>query len=151
MPHNVEFHQGLHCLLRQKWSSGEKLQFCWEIKTCDPLNYTMDHSKFIASIQKDEFISSFKSYANYYIQHQSLNYMYDEIPNLVNFVLLSLTESYLQQIMQVSCKKHTCYGKFLWSLFLLLILNGKNQQPMWFVVLWTRVDRHLGQSKDVYL
>ena len=25
-------------------------EFCLEIKTCDPLNYTMDHSKFIASI-----------------------------------------------------------------------------------------------------
>ena len=24
------------------------MQFCLEIKTCDPLNYTMDHSKFIA-------------------------------------------------------------------------------------------------------
>ena len=37
----------------------EKLQFCLEIKACDPLNYTIDHSKFIASIQKEEFISSF--------------------------------------------------------------------------------------------
>ena len=36
----------------------------------------MDHSKFIASIQKEEFISSFKSSAYYYIQQQSLNYMY---------------------------------------------------------------------------
>ena len=36
----------------------------------------MDHSKLIASIQKEEFISSFKSSANYYIQQQSLNYMY---------------------------------------------------------------------------
>ena len=84
----------------------EKTAICLEIKTCDPLNYTMDHSKFIATIQKEEFISSFnmfKSSANYYIQQQSLNYMYDETPNLVNFVLLSLTELYLQQIMQVSC------------------------------------------------
>ena len=72
MPHNVTFHQGLHCLLRQ----GKKLQFCLKMKTCDPLNYTMDHSKFIASIQKEEFISSFKSSDNYYIQQQSLNYMY---------------------------------------------------------------------------
>ena len=24
MPHNVTFHQGLHCLLRQKLSSGKK-------------------------------------------------------------------------------------------------------------------------------
>ena len=36
----------------------------------------MDHSKYIASIQKEEFISSIKSAANYYIQQQSLNYMY---------------------------------------------------------------------------
>ena len=36
----------------------------------------MVHSKFIASIQKEEFICSFKSSANYYIQQQSLNYMY---------------------------------------------------------------------------
>ena len=34
----------------------------------------MDHSKFIALIQKEEFISSFKSSANYYIQQRSLNY-----------------------------------------------------------------------------
>ena len=61
----------------------------------------MDHSKFIASIQKEEFISSFKSSANYYIQQQSLN----ETTNLVNFVLMSLTELYFQQIMQVSCWK----------------------------------------------
>ena len=26
----------------------EKMQFCLEIKTSDPLNYEMDHSKFIA-------------------------------------------------------------------------------------------------------
>ena len=72
------------------------MQFYLEIINCDPLNYTMDHSKFIAPIQKEEFISSFKSSANY-IQKQ-----YDETPNLVN-VLLSLIEFYLQQIMQVSC------------------------------------------------
>ena len=76
MLHNVAFHQGLHCLLRQKLSSGKKHQFCLEIKTCDPLNYTMDHSKFIALIQKEDFIRSFKSSANYYTQQQSLNYMY---------------------------------------------------------------------------
>ena len=103
MPLNVPFYQGLHCLLRQKRSSGKKLQFCLEIKTCDPLNYTVDHSKFIASIQKEEFISSFKSSANYYIHQQILNDMYDETPNLVNFVLLSLTELYLHRIMQISC------------------------------------------------
>ena len=52
------------------------MQFCLEIKTCDPLNNTMDHSKFIASIQLEEFISSFRSSANYYIQQQCLNHMY---------------------------------------------------------------------------
>ena len=36
----------------------------------------MDHYKFIASIQKEEFISSLKSSANYYIHQQSLHYMY---------------------------------------------------------------------------
>ena len=82
-----------------------KLQFCLEIKTCDPLNYTMDHSKFIAPIQKEEFISTFKSPANLilYSTAKSELHVYDETPNLVNSVLLSLTELYLQQIMQVSC------------------------------------------------
>ena len=47
-----------------------------EILTCDTLNYTMDHSKFIASIQKEEFKSAFKGSADYYIQQQSLNNMY---------------------------------------------------------------------------
>ena len=106
MQHNVAIHQGLHCLLKTKMIAGKKLQLCLEIKICDPLNYTMDHSKFIASIQKEELISSFKSSVIYYIQRQSLNYVYivdDEAPNLVNFVLQSLTELYLQQIMQVSC------------------------------------------------
>ena len=77
----------------------EKLQFCLEIKTCDLLNYTMDHSKSIASIQKEEFISSLLLYST----AKSELHVYDETPNLVNFVLLSLTELYLQQIMQASC------------------------------------------------
>ena len=67
---------GSTLLAKTKMISGKNLQFRLEIKTCDPLNYTMDHSKFIASIQKEEFISSFKSSASYYIQQQSLNYMY---------------------------------------------------------------------------
>ena len=36
MPHNMAFHQGLHCLLRQKRSSENKLQFHLEIVTCGP-------------------------------------------------------------------------------------------------------------------
>ena len=39
-------------------------------------------------------------------------HVYYETPNIVNFVLLSLTELYSQQTMQVLCWKHTCYGKF---------------------------------------
>ena len=67
------------------------MQFCLEIKTCDPLNYTMDHSKFIATIQEEEFIRSFnKSSATAKFELHA----YDEIPNLVNFVLLSFTELY---------------------------------------------------------
>ena len=83
----------------------ERTAICLEIKTCDPLNYTMDHSKFISSIQKEEFISSFKSSANYYIYStgKSELHVYDKTSNLVIFVLLSLTELYLQQIMHVSC------------------------------------------------
>ena len=59
----------------------------------------MNYSKFIASIQKEELISSFKSSST----AKSELHVYDQTPNLVNFVLLSLTELYLQQIMQVSC------------------------------------------------
>ena len=113
----------------------------------------MDHSKLIASIQKEEFISSFKSSANYCIQQQSLNYMHMiKTPNLVNFVLMSLTELYLQQIMQVSWWKHTCYGKFLWSLF--LVTNIKWEKPAAHVI-WGGLDlgifRVLGVRQNIHL
>ena len=72
MPHNVTFHQGLHCLLSQNDLQRKKLQFYLEIVPCYPLKFTMEHSKFIGSIQKDEFISAFKSFADYYIQQQRL-------------------------------------------------------------------------------
>ena len=52
----------------------EKNAIYLEIVTCGPLNYTMDHTKSIASIQKKELISAFKGSADYYIQQQSLNY-----------------------------------------------------------------------------
>ena len=45
MLHNAVFHQGLHCWLRQKRSSEKELQFYFEIITCDPSNYIMDHFK----------------------------------------------------------------------------------------------------------
>ena len=70
---NVAFHTGLHCLLSEKWSSEKKCKLK-KIVTCDPLNYAMDHTKYIASIQKKELISAFKGSADYYIQQQSLNY-----------------------------------------------------------------------------
>ena len=46
MPHNAAFHQGLHYLLRQKWSL-KKNKFYLEIITHDSSTYTMDHPKFI--------------------------------------------------------------------------------------------------------
>ena len=67
--------------------------FCLEIVTCDPFIYTMDHSKFIASIRivhiRVLLITIFKFY------------VYDETSNLelVIFVLMSLTELVLQQSM----------------------------------------------------
>ena len=44
MPHNVAFHQCLHCLIK---SSEKEIQIYLEIITCHPSIYTMDHSKFI--------------------------------------------------------------------------------------------------------
>ena len=58
MPLNTAFHKGLHCLLRQKLSSENEIQFNLEIITCNPLIYTMDHPKFIVSNQKEEPIST---------------------------------------------------------------------------------------------
>ena len=43
MQHNVVFHQGLHCLLSKNQSSEKEIQYYFEIITCDPLIYTMDH------------------------------------------------------------------------------------------------------------
>ena len=57
MPHNAAFHQGLHCLLRLKQSSGKEIQSYFEIITCDPLISTMDYPKFIVSYQVAESIS----------------------------------------------------------------------------------------------
>ena len=49
MPHNVAFHQGLHCLPRQHQSSEKKYNMFLEIITCDPSIYTMHYSDFTAS------------------------------------------------------------------------------------------------------
>ena len=59
------------------------MQFYLEIITCDPLNHTMDHSKLIASIQKEEFISSFKSSTRLLNSAaKSELHVYNETPNL---------------------------------------------------------------------
>ena len=87
----------------------------------------MDYSKFIASIQKEEFISSFKSSANYYIQQQSLNYMYMMKHQIlwISCCCHSLNCNYSK-----SCKFHaesTPVMKFLWSLF--LVTNIEWEKP----------------------
>ena len=71
----------------------------------------MEHSKFIASIQKEEFISSFKS--SDIFKSKSELHVYDETPNLVNFVLLSLTELYLQPML----KAHLLWKVSMKSIF----------------------------------
>ena len=42
MQHNAAFHQGLHCLLRLKQSSGTEKHHKLENSTCVTLKYTMD-------------------------------------------------------------------------------------------------------------
>ena len=37
--HNVAFHQGLHCLLRSKQTSGTEIHHNLETFTCDPFKY----------------------------------------------------------------------------------------------------------------
>ena len=48
MLHNAAFHQGLHCLLKQKRSSENEIQYL-EITKCDPSIYLMDLSRFIVA------------------------------------------------------------------------------------------------------
>ena len=47
MPHNVAFHQGMHCLLRQNRPLKKEIQYFFGIIACDPSIYTMDHPDFI--------------------------------------------------------------------------------------------------------
>ena len=60
IPHNgaAAFHQGLHCLPRQKQSLETEKHFYLENITCYPFIYTMGHSKFIVSTQKEGLISA---------------------------------------------------------------------------------------------
>ena len=57
MPHNAAFHQGLCCLLQQKWSSKKEKKYL-EIITHYPSTYSMDRPKSIISNQKEESISA---------------------------------------------------------------------------------------------
>ena len=47
---NAAFHQGLHCLLRLKQSSGTEIHHYLENCTCDPLKYTMGRPVLIVSM-----------------------------------------------------------------------------------------------------
>ena len=50
MPHKAPFHQGLHCLLRLKQSSGTDIHHFIEILTGNPLKYILiDNSILIVS------------------------------------------------------------------------------------------------------
>ena len=57
MPHDVAFHQGLHCLQRQCQSSKKVLQYFWEIITGDPSIYTVDHTDFIVCSYIENLVS----------------------------------------------------------------------------------------------
>ena len=56
MPHNVAFHQGLHCLQRQNRSSENEIQYFLEILTCDPSMYIMDYPYSIVCRFMESFI-----------------------------------------------------------------------------------------------
>ena len=56
MLHDVAFYQCLRCLLQQKQSSYKEKNNNLEIIAGDPSIYTMDHPKFIVSIQREECI-----------------------------------------------------------------------------------------------
>ena len=76
MPHIhdiVAFHQGLHCLLRQKQSSKKEIHLYLEIITCDPSIYTMNHPLGQVNLAngKVDFISTLKGLSqlrNHWIQ-----------------------------------------------------------------------------------
>ena len=56
MLHDAAFHQGIHCLRRQKQSSEKEMQYFKKNLTCGPWIYTMDHLKSIVSNQEEESI-----------------------------------------------------------------------------------------------
>ena len=78
----------------------KKIQFYLEIVTYNPLNYTMDHSKFIASTQKEEFISALRFFL---WQSLELHVIICSSKSCQFRADRSLSESNLQQILQISC------------------------------------------------
>ena len=46
---DVAMHQDLHCLLCQNRSSEKEIQYVWDIMTCDPSKYTLNHPALTAS------------------------------------------------------------------------------------------------------
>ena len=68
MPHNVAFHQGLHCLLRQNQSSETEIQKFLEIITYDPSIYTIDHPDFILYVYLEN-INLILAFIIYIISH----------------------------------------------------------------------------------
>ena len=65
MQHNAAFHQGLHCLLRLKQSSGTKTHHDLVMSTCDPLKYTMGSSIRIVSMYMGKSIRIQRVNSNY--------------------------------------------------------------------------------------
>ena len=57
MLHDAAFHQGHDFLLRSNAFQRNKYIFFFEIITCNPSIYTLDHPKFIESYKKEESIS----------------------------------------------------------------------------------------------
>ena len=59
MPHNVAFHQGIHCLLNLMYngSSDKIIQYFFEIIKEHPKIYKIDNPKFIISNEKEYSIS----------------------------------------------------------------------------------------------
>ena len=54
----MAFHQSLHCFQGKKKSSEKEIQFSLETIAYDPSLYSMDHSMFILSNQKEKSIGA---------------------------------------------------------------------------------------------
>ena len=67
IPHKAAFHQGLHCLLRQKHLQSKKYNFYFEIIPCESSIITMDYPKSIVPNQKEESNSAYKGKASFHL------------------------------------------------------------------------------------